>query len=412
MANWWENIQSSAADVFGNIGKNALRNVVTSNPLTGPAAVGLDNLLASGQALTGQPVREGSLAEGLARMAGTNNVADKAYLKQQDDLQRLGGAESLRSLIGGEIAGQQAGMPQGVTFEDFLSTLLGGGGGPDLSGYDTMLSDVAARESALGSRRAEQQAYLEGIIGASRQRRTALQDSVAGRVQGQLDADATRRLAEQNALREQDAERLAVTNQAREALGVSSVPADLTSAEAQSAIGANIGAGTTAERDARMRESIQNQQYARQLASLDPMQLQYSTALSNNYEDRLAALASERAQIQGQRAQAAASGGGGPSISDYAQAYGLYGEIYGAPEKPGILGIADQFSPYTPKASQISNAWAQFLGSSGIGNAIKAGQKLDNTSIMNAIVGEYPDVFLGDAAATAQLQMLVDDLVG
>jgi hypothetical protein len=66
--------------------------------------------------------------------------------------------------------------------------------------------------------------------------------------------------------------------------------------------------------------------------------------LNRGYEDRLSALASERAGIRAQIAQARAAGGGrGPSVSERLAALqfvqGAGGEM---PEAPGVLGFLQQ----------------------------------------------------------------------
>lgn len=422
MANWWENLTqgastagSNAANALGKFGYDAgmqalklAGGVARTNPLTQVPANLIDNGYLGFQALSGGKVPQGSLASRLQGLAG---MTPKAVSSASG---RFGGPD--------KFAGAGSGAPAGPTSEqmqaDMLASLLGelfpSGGGPNLSGYDTMLGDITSRETALGGRRDEQQAYIDGIIAASRGRTQALQDGVAGRVEGQLDSDAVRRLAEQNAIRNQDSARLAVTNQAREALGVAPAAADLTSGEAQSAIGSNFGAGLSADSDARMRESIQTQQYARQLAGLDPMQAQYGMTLNNNYEDRLGALASERAQIQAQRAQAAASySPKTPSVSEYLALADYVGGQFGggeAVELPGLGGITERYSPYSSKAEQISNAAATFLSSPAIQNQIKANGKLDKATMMSLISNSYPELFQGDQYAVGQLSEVIDYL--
>jgi hypothetical protein len=340
--------------------------------------------------------------------------------KQARDLKSLGGAGTLQNRIMNEMQGQASAASasnqgdQAAMLSSLLGELFPSGGGPNLSGYDTMLGDITSRETALGGRRDEQQAYIDGIIAASRGRTQALQDGVAGRVEGQLDSDAVRRLAEQNAIRNQDSARLAVTNQAREALGVAPAAADLTSGEAQSAIGANFGAGLSADSDARMRESIQTQQYARQLSGLDPMQAQYGMTLNNNYEDRLGALASERAQIQAQRAQAAASyRPNTPSVSEYLALSEYVGGQFGGGEPveiPGLGGITAKYAPYSNKAEQVSNAAATFLSSPEIQGQIKAGGKLDKATMVSLVTNTYPELFQGDQYAVGQLSEIIEFL--
>lgn len=269
---------------------------------------------------------------------------DAAADQQQRDLNNLGGANNLRNLIAQEMASQQGGMQDGG-FWDFYQALGLGGGGADLSGYNAMLEDVAAREAALGARYAEQQDYITGLIDAARALGLTMQGEIAPMVESQLEADATRRQAQQDYLRNQDAGRLALANRARGALGVNPAVADEASRAAQSGIGAISAGGDVADRDARIRESLLNQQINRQIFSLDPMALAANAQLSNAYEDRLAQLASERAGLQGQMA-AARSSGSGNSISQMSQAYDLYNQLYGPgdlPETMGGLGVLQSY---------------------------------------------------------------------
>ena len=310
-----------------------------------------------------------------------------------------------------------AGPSQSDLAQQWIQQMLGqaypGGGGPNLSGFDSLLADVAAREEALGGRKAEQEAFIDGIINASRTRDEANKAGVQGRYEGLLDTASTQRTAEINAIQNAELERLAQRNAAREALGVAG-GADLTSAESESA-GATVSSlGDVASRDALIQQSIEEQQYANQLAGLDPMQLLAQTQLSNTYEDRLAQLASERAGYQQQRASAASSySPGGPSIGELLALQDAASQMFGPgemPEIPGLGGITQQYSPYTNKAQQVADAAASFLSSPAIQNTILAGGKLDKATIVSQIVNSYPEVFAGDSFATSQLADIVDYL--
>jgi len=340
--------------------------------------------------------------------------------KQARDLFNLGGAGTLRTKIGNELGSQAAASSaanQAPEFDEFMASLgLGGGGGSaplDLSGYDTLLSDVAAREQALGGRKAEQEAFIAGIIEAARGRGTDAQGRIKGRYEEMGQTAADQRAGEINSIQNSELQRLAQRNAAREALGVAG-GADIASAEAESA-GAGITArGDAATRDAQIQQSIESQQYANQIAGLDPMQAQYGMALNNAYEDRLAQLASERAAIQAQKAQAASSySPGGPSISELLALQDAAGQMFGPgdmPEIPGLGGITQQYSPYSNKAEQISNAASSFLASPEIQNQIKAGGKLDKATLVSLISNSYPELFMGDSFATSQLSDILDYL--
>ena len=327
-----------------------------------------------------------------------NTVLDAAYKKSQQDLASLGGAKTLQKLIGTELAKQSAAQETPVpSFQDFLAMLggTGGGGGVNLSGYDTMLSDVAAREAALGRRKKEQEGYIKGIIEAARTRDTANKEGVSARYQTLLDEAANRRAQEITAINTGEAGRINTRNAAREALGVAG-GADLTSAAAESAGAGVTAAGDIANRDALIQQSIEQQQYGSQLAGLDPMRIQAFMGLRNNYEDRLAALASERAQVQAQRAQAAASArSGGPSFSNMLSAFGAYQDLVSPGAGPDLggtsLGIMNTYAQANPANaglySQVVNDLPALMQNYGMSTT---GKLMDPIEVANLIVGSNP----------------------
>lgn len=325
MANWWDNLVAGL-DQAANEGK-----------------IGYTPQYASPQPGFRRSVVDTRTS--LNKNAGKRPTAQMtaAAEKQQRDLQALGGARSLQRNIGNELERQQMpqmpDMPAGYSFGDYMADLQaamgGSGGGVDLSGYNNMLSDISGREAGLGTRRGEQEAFLSSLFEAAQGRMATDQEGLAAAVQAALESDQARRATEIGLVRGADAERLATADQARAALGVQGGP-DLSSAIAENAV-AGVGAGgSVSERDARIRESIERQQLQSQIAGLTPMQQMASTSLNRNYEDRLAALASERAAVQAQMAQArsAASGRGGLSMSDILSAQRSYNENFGPGEAP------------------------------------------------------------------------------
>jgi hypothetical protein len=113
------------------------------------------------------------------------------------------------------------------------------------------------------------------------------------------------------------------------------------------------------------------------------MQQMASTSLSRGYEDRLGALASERAAIKAQMAQArsAPRGGGGVGFSDLLNAQKVYSDLYGPGEAPsfsGVLGSAQEIQQrFGPAANDVL----------GIANQILTGartSRLDPSSIAGA----------------------------
>ena len=230
---------------------------------------------------------------------------------------------------------------------DRLGLLSGGGGGADLSGYNAMLGDLTAREGALGSRKAEQEAFLASLFEAAEGRSTADRDAVAAAVQSQLESDSARRAQEIALIRGDESARRATADLARGALGVEPGE-DLSSELAQNQVAGVGSAGSIADRDARLRQSIAEQQFGREIAGLTPMREMSVRGLNREYEDRLAQLASERAALQAQMAQMRASAGGsrGPSLQDILMLEDRANALYGpgeAPEFSGFLGTEQQF---------------------------------------------------------------------
>jgi hypothetical protein len=228
--------------------------------------------------------------------------------------------------------------PATPSFEDFIAMFGGSTGGysaPDLSGYNSLLSDISQREGGFARRKKEQEGYIKGIIEAARKRSEAEKGGIAGRYQGLLDNAASRRTQEVSALQSGEAARIDTRNAARAALGTAGGE-DLTSAVTEGAQ-ADIGAaGDTATRDAGIQQSIENQQIANQIASLDPMRMAAFSTLRSNYEDRLAQLAAERAGVKAQIAQIQATprSGGGRSTSENLALWQAYQGMLGGNAEP------------------------------------------------------------------------------
>jgi hypothetical protein len=288
----------------------------------------------------------------------------------------------------------QSGTPI-PTFAEFLSMFGGGGGGVDLSGFNAMLGDVASRETALGERKAEQEAFIQGIIDAATSDVEGRMAGVEGAYEGRLTADAARRATEMGTVREGEAARLARANAAREALGAAPSEADLTSLEAQSEVAGIGAAGSAADRDLRIKQSILEQQYAGEKAGLTPMQLMANMQLSNAYEDRLAQLASERAAIQGQMA-AAKSAARGPSLGEQLGAFEAYQGLYGPGEAPDLgdtgASVLDRYITFNPSnAGLYSNVMqniSTLLSSYGVNSSTNKLKSPIETA--NDIVGANP----------------------
>jgi hypothetical protein len=230
-----------------------------------------------------------------------------------------------------------------------LLTRGGGGGGINLSGFDPMFSDLDARRAGLDTRRAEQEAFLQSLFEAAQARTEGQREAAAAAIEAQLAADSARRAQDIGLVRGQEAERMAVADAARGALGAEVAP-DLSSEIAQNVVGGIGASGSVASESARNRQSILEQQLASEIAGLTPMQQMAMMDLNRGYEDRLSNIDSERAALQAQIAQmrAAASGSGGrqPSLSELFELEDRANAMYGpgeAPEFSGLLGTEQQF---------------------------------------------------------------------
>jgi hypothetical protein len=292
--------------------------------------------------------------------ARDTSAIERAAQNQANEVRRLGGADNLRNMAfnaAGRIPNlQQPTGFMGMSDAELMQFLLGGGGGggapqmPDLSGFEGMVDDVNRRRDQLNIRKWQQRKFLNDLFDAADAEALATQSGIGSRIEEGLASDAERRAAEMALIRGEDQARLAEANAARGALGAGTGE-DLSSAVAQNAVAGIGAAGSISERDARIQESLQNQQIARQRAGLVPMQQMATQDLMSGYEDRLSALASERAAIKAQMAQtrAAASmaprGGGGPSVSEKLAALGFIQDLNApgeAASAPGALGFLQQ----------------------------------------------------------------------
>lgn len=256
-------------------------------------------------------------------------------------------------------------MPQGPSAEeqaqDFIQNMLqlayGGGGGADLSGFQGLIDDINARRDALNIRKWQQRQFLTDLFDAAEARATADRAGIATTVEGQLASDAKRRADEVSLIRGEEAARRQVADAARGALGVNP-GADLSSAVSQNVVGGVGAMGSVADRDARIRQSIAEQQLGREIAGLAPLEAMSVSDLMSQYEDRLAALASERAGIKAQMAQARASAGrGGPSLSELLSLQQAANEQFGlggaGVELPGIVQTAQGIQSLGPIGNDL-----------------------------------------------------------
>lgn len=297
------------------------------------------------------------------------------------------------------LTGNAPQAPATPSFADFIAMFAGGGGGgytaPDMSGYTEMLADLTGREQGYTRRRREQEGYIKGLIESARRRSEADRAGIAGRYQDFLDQAATRRAQETAALQSGEAARIDTRDAARAALGVSGGE-DLTSAVTEGSI-ADIGAaGDVTSRDAGIQQSIESQQIANQIAALDPMRAQAFMDLRNNYEERLAGLAAERAAIKNQIAQVKATpratGGGGPSTSENLALWQAYNEMIGGGAEPMDLGdtslnILQTYSQANPANSalyrDVVNNLPTLMQNYGMSTT---GKLMDPIEVANAIV--------------------------
>lgn len=381
MATFWELITGQAGT--GGMGSTSGSYIPSATSMRGargayqPSPISMRT--AGGGTIPGRTTSTSYVAPSTA--AGGSDVINKAYEQQMGDLAKLGGSSNLRALIGEELARQQApdlteADPSyfGMSPEELLAFILdSGGGGVDLSGYNAMLGDIASRETALGTRKAEQEAFLADLFDAAEARATADKAALAAAVEAQLTSDAARRATEMETVRAGDVNRAAAATAAREALGAPTGP-DLTAQTVENVASGIAAGGSVADRDARIRESIANQQYAREIAGLTPMEQMATMQLGSMYEDRLAALASERAQIQAQMAQARSAGSRGPSPSERLGALQFLSEAFAAPEAPEAPGVLGGL-----------NAIESFYGPTVAADIASIGDQVLSTAFMSTI---------------------------
>ena len=271
-----------------------------------------------------------------------------------------------------------------------------GGGGPSLGGFDTLLADFDSRETALGGRKAENESFISGIIEAARTRGTDAQGRIQGRYDEMGTAASDQRAAEINAIQNSELTRLAQRNAARAALGVDG-GADIASAENESAGAGISAAGSIAARDAQIQQSIETQQSSNQLAGLDPMQLMANRQLSNSYEDRLAEIASGRAGVMAQRAQAQASyRAPAPSISELLAVQDSANQMFGPGEAPDVSGtsleVVQKYVGGNPANAALYGAILQDLpGVMSQYGLSDTGKTMDPIELANAIIAVRPD---------------------
>jgi hypothetical protein len=399
MANWWDNL-------VAGLDEGTREGKFGFTPQYDQFRPGFTNAVAATQKS--------------ARMQPTQYTPEMtaAADKQARDLFDLGGAGTLQNRIMGEMQNQVSAASEGPSFDEqrqaYIMGVLGqaypGGGGPSLGGFDTLLADFDSRETALGGRKAENESFISGIIEAARTRGTDAQGRIQGRYDEMGAAASDQRAAEINAIQNSELTRLAQRNAARAALGVDG-GADIASAENESAGAGISAAGSIAARDAQIQQSIETQQSSNQLAGLDPMQLMANRQLSNSYEDRLAEIASGRAGVMAQRAQAQASyRAPSPSISEILAVQDSANQMFDpggeAPDVSGTgLQIVQQYAQADPRNAQLYGAILQDLpGVMSQYGLSDTGKNMDPTELANAIIAVRPDY--GDA------YLFIRDLVG
>lgn len=370
MANWWDWLTGAA----GGGGMSSVSGKVQPSPATMARARGTFQPAPPSMARARATFQPGETTStkyvAPSTAAAAVSPTPNAQRRTLDEI--LSGAQVAPEVPQGPSAEEQA--------QDWIAQMLGlaygNQGGADLSGFQGLIEDVNARRDALNIRKWQQRQFLEDLFDAAGVRAAADRDAIAAAVSGQLETDAARRAEEIALVRGEEAARRQTADLARGALGVTPGP-DLSTDVAQNVVGGIGAAGSIADRDARIRQAIAEQQAAREISALVPMEAMSVGQLMSGYEDRLAALASERAGIKAQMAQArAAARGGGPSINELLalqeaanQQFGLSGE---APEYKGILGATQQIqSAFGPAANEIigianriltSTATDQFTG--------------------------------------------------
>lgn len=317
----------NADNVLGNIGNwwNSINKPINLQPTAGVAAT---DWRTAGQLQSNPLNLMGGTFGGGAKVAGTTS-------KSTDSANGFGNYP-LPQLNASNVPSSQD------QIAGLLQQILGsGGGGVNTSGYQNLLKDIQARKTALKKRYKQNKADIKALYEGATTAREA--DRVA------LDTAITQQLEDDLAIQEQrakttsleDAARLGTVNQAREALGAVTSEKDLTSQTVEGGLSRLAENNAASQADVRTNQSIGQQQLQSEKSGYVSAQELAQRALGQSYEDALAGLASERASIKGQIAQAMASGGGGNSPSEIMAAMKFAQEQ--------VMGSPTSFTGKTPQ---------------------------------------------------------------
>jgi len=288
----------------------------------------------------------------------------------------------------------------GMTPDEMMQYLLGGssgGGGVDLSGYNALLEDIAARESALGGRRDENLAGIQSLYESAAAAREEDQAALEASIEAQIQSDMERQAAQEASRRASEGERFETASEARQALGADVGTSDLVGQTVEQSLGRLAERALAGQQDIGTTGELARQQLQAEKSGYTSAQELATRALTNAYEDRLAQLASERAATQAQIAQARASARpSGPSISDKINAMGFIQSLYGGDEEqaelPGLEGVFQQYDDIyqgSPIAAEITKNFP-VIANAVYGVQPETGDLLNPTQLTAAIIEANP----------------------
>lgn len=284
-------------------------------------------------------------------------------------------------------------QPAGMSQEEIVAWLLGGsgggGGGVNTSGYKELLKDIQARKTALKKRYKTNKSDIEALYTGAATAREADRVALDKSVTAQLEADLTASTEQAQATRDAETARLATTNEARAALGAATPTADLASATVEGGLSRLAEQNKTTRADIATNQSIGQQQLQSEKSGYTSAQELASRALSGSYEDALAGLASEKASIKGQIAQAIASarGSSGPSVNEKIAALTAAQELTGGSAKLDTSNPTSVIEYFTQKSGKnlTPAANAIYAGLSQYGTDPASGKLMDPTTLYNKI---------------------------
>lgn len=384
--NWWNGVTSGIGNFFGGVG-DFIGDVVRAGGATyAPGAA-----TANPRAFVPESRRDDPPAFAGSQTGPLPNIADlPGFTDITPEPAEIDLTEPTDPM-----------MQMGMTPDEMMGYLLGGssgGGGVDLSGYNALLDDIAARESALGGRRDENLAGIQSLYESAAAAREEDQAALEASIEAQIQSDMERQASQEASRRAAEGERFETASEARQALGADVGTSDLVGETVEQSLGRLAERALAGQQDIGTTGELARQQLQAEKSGYTSAQELATRALTNSYEDRLAQLASERAAVQGQVAQArAAARPSGPSISDKINAMGFIQSLYGGGEEepmelPGLEGVLQQYEGIyggDPTSAEITRNFAT-IADAVYGVQPETGKLFNPTQLTAAIIEANP----------------------